>query len=449
MNIRKWTTRTIAAVALALTIAAQPAHASLVTVGVDLSHPVIPANQKTTNYVKISLTGATMPRTIERPPVNLAIVLDKSGSMSGPKMHEARNAAIAAVNMLAPDDIVSIVTYDSTVSVIVPATKAGDREAIISRILQIQPAGSTALFGGVSKGAFEVRKFFEANRVNRIILLSDGLANQGPSTPAELGSLGRSLGSEGITVSTIGLGLDYNEDLMTQLALNSDGNHMFAENATDVSQAFKRELGDALSVVAQDIEIEFTCADGVRPVRVLGRDAEISGNRMHLSMNQLYAEQDKFIILEVEINSSEADVNRGVGRASVQFTDMQTEKRDSRAYARNVMPSAQPAYVENSINGELMASVVYMQGLENNKRALALRDKGEVEKAKEVLESNAFFLEEAAEKYDSDKLKDYSISNTSQVDLFDQSEADFKRTRKTIRKEQHEIQTQQRVAPKR
>lgn len=449
MNIRNWIGRGVAAIALASATAVQPAQASLVTVGVDVSHPVIPANQMTTAYVEISLTGATMPRTLERPPVNMAIVLDKSGSMQGAKMREAKSAAISAINMLGPDDIVSVVTYESTVSVIVPATKASDRAAIISAIQQIQPDGSTALFSGVSKGAYEVRKFFQANQVNRVVLLSDGLANVGPSSPAELGALGRSLGSEGITVSTIGLGLDYNEDLMAQLALNSDGNHMFAENATDVATAFQRELGDALSVVAQDIEIEFTCAEGVRPVRVLGRDSEISGNRMRMSMNQLYAEQEKFLILEVEIQASKADVNRGIGQAKIIYTDMQTKERDSRQYARNVIPSEQSAYVESSVNREIMASVVYMQGLENNKRALALRDAGDKEKAKEVLESNAFFLEEAGKKYDSEMLKDYSFSNKAQVEQFDQSEEDFKRSRKVIKEEQHEIQTQQKVAPKR
>lgn len=449
MKNRYWKFGSIAALAIVLTAVVQPAHAKLVTVGVDMSHPVIPANQTTTAYVEISLTGATMPRTLERPPVNLAIVLDKSGSMSGAKIQEARNAAIAAVNMLAPDDIVSIVTYDSTVSVIVPATKASDRAAIIGAIQQIQPGGSTALFGGVSKGAHEVRKFFQANRVNRIILLSDGLANQGPSSPAELGALGRSLGSEGITVSTIGLGLDYNEDLMTQLALNSDGNHMFAENATDVARAFQRELGDALSVVAQDIEIEFVCGTGVRPVRVLGRDAEISGNRMRMSMNQLYAEQKKFIVLEVEVPATESSVNRAIGRARVNFTDMQTQDETAQIIDKSVLASANLMDVDKSQNSDIMASVVYMQALENNRRALALRDAGEKEEAKKVLESNVVLLEGAATKYDSDQLKDYAVSNDFQVEQFDQPEAEFKRTRKIIRKEQHEIQTQQKVAPKR
>jgi len=224
-------------------------HAKQIGIDVSVSNPVIPSGMKTSTYVQISLTGMPMEEHDSRAPVNLAIVLDKSESMQGQKLQHAKTAAINAVRMLHPNDIVSIITYDHTVHVLVPATKASDQHTIIAAIASIQSGGSTALFGGVSKGAYEVRKFKSTDRVNRIILLSDGLANRGPSTPGELGALGRSLGSEGITVSTIGLGLDYNEDLMTKLAMNSDGNHMFAETPDDVTSAFAADLGDALSVV--------------------------------------------------------------------------------------------------------------------------------------------------------------------------------------------------------
>src|SRR5690606_13622280 len=127
--------------------------------------------------------------------------------------------------------------------------------------------------------------FMEHGLVNRVVLLSDGLANVGPSSPGELADLGQSLGRDGIAVSTIGLGLDYNEDLMTRLASASDGNHMFAERPSDLEEAFGREFGDVLAVVAQRVNIRIECADSIRPVRVLGRDANISGQNVSLSMN--------------------------------------------------------------------------------------------------------------------------------------------------------------------
>ena len=98
-----------------------------------------------------------------------------------------------------------------------PATKVSDKKTIFRAIRQIRADGSTALFGGVSKGAKEIRKFLSHKRVNRMVLLSDGLANVGPQSPSELGDLGSSLIEDGISVTTIGLGLGYNEDLMTKL----------------------------------------------------------------------------------------------------------------------------------------------------------------------------------------------------------------------------------------
>ena len=255
-------------------------------------YPVLEADKKNTAYIKVSLTGFEMSN-VKRPPVNLAIVLDKSGSMSGDKIQKAKTAAINAVNRLKANDIISVIAYDDGVKVLIPSTKLTDKNAVIQSIQSLQSGGGTALFAGVSKGAAEVRKFIDKEAVNRVILLSDGQANQGPSSPAELGELGSSLIKEGISVSTIGLGNGYNEDLMVRLASKSDGNHIFAETPSELIAAFDREFGDVLSVVAQEVIVKITCDPGVRPVRVLGRDAEIEGQNILVSMNQLSGSMDK------------------------------------------------------------------------------------------------------------------------------------------------------------
>src|SRR5690606_9640008 len=109
------------------------------------------------------------------------------------------------------------------VEVLVPATKVSDRATIDRGIQRLRAGGMTALFAGVVKGATEVRKFLSRDRVNRVILLSDGAANVGPASAGELGRLGTTLRKEGIAVTTVGLGLGYNEDLMVQLAQGSGG----------------------------------------------------------------------------------------------------------------------------------------------------------------------------------------------------------------------------------
>ena len=126
----------------------------------------------------------------------------------------------------------------------------------------------------------------------------------------ELGQLGQSLGKEGMSVTTIGLGLGYNEDLMSKLAIKSEGNHYFAENATDLARVFDKELGDVLTVVAQEIVVRIECARGIRPVRALGREADISGQRVTATLNQLYSEQEKYVLIEVEVPAGASGTTR-------------------------------------------------------------------------------------------------------------------------------------------
>jgi len=384
-----------------------------------LGTPVLLAGEKQTAYLKVGLTG--FPIEAHRAPVNLAIVLDKSGSMQGEKIAKAREAAIMAIRRLNSEDIISVIAYDTTVRVVVPATKLTDPEGICSQIQNITPGNTTALFAGVSKGAEEVRKFFSRERVNRIILLSDGLANVGPSSTADLARLGASLGKEGITVSTIGLGLGYNEDLMRWLAQNSDGSHFFAENATELASVFDEEFGKATSVAAQKIRIEIECADGVRPVRVLLRDAEIAGQHVVAVLNQLYGNAEKALILEVEVPAGTAGSNRELASVRVTYENMATGKTDTVASVVSGRFSLSRAEVEKAMDPSVMADVVEKIAVKRNELATALRDEGKVEEARKALLDNRAYLEINAAQYNSRKLKDYAVSNQQDADNLDGS----------------------------
>ncbi len=164
--------------------------AQAVKLDVALARPtmVICTQPKCENHLRIALEGFPLPDPAKRSPVNVAIVIDRSGSMLGDKIQNARRAAIQAIDRLRDDDIVSVVAYDTGVEVLVPATRASDREEIKRRIETIKADGNTALFAGVSKGAAEVRKFRDDKYVNRVILLSDGLANIGPASPSNSAS---------------------------------------------------------------------------------------------------------------------------------------------------------------------------------------------------------------------------------------------------------------------
>lgn len=429
-------------VAISLSLGIFTVNAQRVTLDVTVSNPYLLADSRQTTFLKVGLTGFALSGQTDRAPVNVAIVLDRSGSMEGEKIARAKDAAILAVDMLDSRDIASIVTYSDSVSVLVPSTRIVDKEDVRAKVRSIYADGSTALFAGVSKGAHELRKFFERQRVNRVILLSDGLANVGPDSPGALGDLGSSLRREGISVSTIGLGLGYNEDLMVQLAQKSDGNHAFVENTRDLSRIFRYEFDDVLSVVAQEIEISIHCAPGIVPVRVMGRDADIADGVVYTTINQLYSNQQKYIMLEVEIPPQPEGKQLPVATVDISYGNMVSGLTDSLSSFADVQFTASQVTAEENVNRETMAEAVLQLATEESKRAVQLRDEGKLEEAEEVLLENAEYLMEQAEALQAPMLQGYGEQNIMDADAVD-DEDEWQSTRKEMRDKQHENESQQ------
>jgi len=257
--------------------------------------------------VKIDLTAAHG-RKIKRSPLNLSVVLDRSGSMSGAKIEQARQAACGLVDQLADGDIFSLVTYSSGVQVLVPAQRVEDKEALKRTISSIQPGGNTALHAGVEKGAEELGRYFSSRKINRVILLSDGLANVGPSSSRELRSLGQRLAARGISVTTIGLGDDYNEDLMAGLAEASDANYHYVKDTEKLPGIFARELGELLEVVARDIRIEIVCPEGVKPLGFIGRTEKFENRKASVSLSQFTPGQNRYLLLRCLVDEAKPEI---------------------------------------------------------------------------------------------------------------------------------------------
>jgi Ca-activated chloride channel homolog len=293
---------------------------------IELDRAVLPAGTDQKAILKVTLDACRAPKPAERPPVNLAVVLDRSGSMAGQKLERAKEAAIELLRRLSERDRFALVIYDHNVETIVPAQSAGNIEWIEGRIRSIQPGGNTALFGGVSQGAAEIRRNLESRYVHRVILLSDGLANVGPSSPEDLGRLGAALVKEGISVTTVGVGTDYNEDLMARLSQQSDGNTYFVEDSRDLARIFNAELGDVLSVVAKKVTITIECPDGIDPVGIIGREGRIRGRTIELYLNQLYGGQEKYALVEVRIPAGKPGESRELAMARVAYENPFTQR---------------------------------------------------------------------------------------------------------------------------
>ena len=433
--MRRSISASLSLLVLAASLGASSALGSQVQLNVSMANPTLLAEKKQTTFIKIGLTGFKMKSSAQRAPVNVSIVLDKSGSMSGNKIAKAKEAAIAAIRRLGKRDIVSIVVYDSTVQVVVPATKLTDKESVIAKIRQISSGGSTALFAGVSKGAAEIRKFLDKNRVNRMILLSDGRANVGPQSPSELGDLGASLMKEGISVTTMGLGLDYNEDLMTRLAQKSSGNHLFIENANDLVALFNHEFDDVLSVVAQEVVIDMRLAKGIRPIRTMNVDSEINGQQVIVKLNQLYSEQEKYALLEIEVPPGKVGQSRAIAEVKVSYANMQTKTTDRLSSSIRVAFTDSKAEVEKLANVKVKIACVLQIANKRNELATALRDKGDIEGAREVLIGNYGYLRFNAKLYGDEKLLGRADDNRWQSENLDGK--NWAHNRKRMREQQN------------
>ena len=369
-----------------------PDEAKIITKA-ELSSPIILENTQENNYLKVSLTGFKQDEAVASP-INLALVIDRSGSMSGDRIEKAREAAIMAINMLKEDDIVSVIAYSDNAYVIIPATKAKNKAAMIKIINDtVQPGGGTALFAGVSKGIKEVNKFINKNQVNRIILLSDGQANVGPSTTKELADLGQVAAKQGIAVTTIGLGNGYNEDLMTALAGFSDGNHAYVENSADLETAFVREFKDVMSVVAQEVVVTIKLQDGVKPVRLLGRDGDITGNNVMVKMNQLYSNQEKYVLLEVIPPKGKESENKPLANVSISYDNLKTHKKDTFNDQVNIGYTKSQKAVAAAVQEEIVVDSAIQKANIENARAIQLLDQGKKDEANKIIQQNAAYLD--------------------------------------------------------
>ena len=320
-------------------------------------------------------------------PVNLALVLDRSGSMAGAKLEKARQAAAVAVDQLEADDYFSLVVYDDDVEVLVPPQKVKDKEAIKRQIFAIRDGGGTALHAGVEKGAAQLRKYLDGEKVNRIILLSDGMANVGPSSPAELARLGKELRGEGLSVSTVGLGEDYNEDLMTALAEASHANYYYVQDAEKLPAIFTEEMSSVKSVVGRDVHVIITLPEGVRPIKVIGEEDLVFRDRsVTIPLAEFFASQTRRFLISCEAPPTPAEQVE-LAQVELRYVDAASNEAVRGIEKALVRQSPDEKVSEASIRREVIANRALTENRLAKELAVKLADAGNPREAARVLET--------------------------------------------------------------
>lgn len=359
-----------------------------------LDYPKIP--EKRQFLVRLMLTASgEIPTNKKSLPLNLAVVLDRSGSMSGEKLHNVKEATKILASQLGKNDYFSLTIFDDNVNPVIPPTRMdADLPFIEGSIDEIHSKGRTNLCGGYEQGEIFAKKNLSNENISRILLLTDGLANVGVTKSGDLAELASKYLSEGITTTTIGVGADYNEELLAKMAEMGGGGTYFIDKPEEARGVFTEELGLLQNLAASNFEIQFIPkVDGVSSEQLNSYRIMNSGA---FFLGDVFGSQEKHLVLETKIPSMPKKAKTELGLIKISYKDVGEGKTEECAQEIpifvDVISEAEFKAVKPNLNVTLQAAYLAAAGVKEN--ALKLADKGDYDGAAGMLIDGAQALKD-------------------------------------------------------
>ena len=318
------------------------------------------------------------PENGDRVPLNLSLVLDRSGSMSGEKLEAARRAAAMLTRRLSPRDTVSVVAFDDAVDVVaLPAT--GEAQEQLPRLIEsIQSGGSTNLSGGWLRGRDLVADNLRDGGVNRVLLLTDGQANQGITDPKKLTGLCKQGVKKGVSTTTIGFGEGYDEDLLKAMADAGGGGTYSIEKVDQASGVFEEELEGLLSIVAQNVRVTVRPGAHADAVNVLHQyPSHAQGDVLTLEVGDLYAREPRRILMAILLPPGSAAPGTVADVAQLTVTAHVLTAEGGVELQEITIPVTLSPEAGGKAEPEVRKEILLVEAARRRQEALGARDRGD------------------------------------------------------------------------
>ncbi len=366
-----------------------------------LSQSSVPINEATTLSLVVRFGKDEAKDKDDAPPrrpLNLSLVLDRSGSMGGTPLRQAIKSAKALVDELTDKDRLSVVIFDDHIKTLVDPELVVDKKAIKAAIDKVHAGGTTNLCGGWQEGGKHVQKHFSQQQVNRVLLLTDGHANVGTTDTPTLCKYTQQKASEGVATTTLGFGTSFNEDLLIGMARGGEGNYYYIESHDDLSQIFQIELEGLSSVCGQNLVVKVKPQPAVEQATVLNQyRTEDQGRALTVSVGDVYAVEDKILALELAVKPT------GPGPftvATIAYTYKVVEGGAAREVAGELEIRAQAVAKSDAAavvpDLKVVGEAVRLRAAKAKDEAVELADKGKLKDAAKKLQQIAESLRTSA-----------------------------------------------------
>jgi Ca-activated chloride channel family protein len=354
------------------------------------THPKLEAGREQTVDVLIritppalSLDPSSRPNWKGRPDLNLSLVLDRSGSMQGEKMVRARDAAMFCVDQMLPTDRLSVVTFDDHIDVLFPSEPVTNKQSMKDLIARVTARGSTALHEAWVRGGLTVSERMLDQGINRVVLITDGLANVGITNTDEIVTQAMGLYQRGVSTSTIGIGADFNEDLLMPMAQSGGGNAWHVVEPDDMQRIFQVELEGLIAQFAHTVSLSLIPADGVRIVDMLNDFDFTETGRYRLPNLQAGSPLD--ILVELKVGSEEVGTQMRLLDLRLGFTPQDAKNAEVLKQAHTVEFATRAEVERSEMNEEVMKTVQFLMNARARNEAMKRLDRGDYAGAEVII----------------------------------------------------------------